>query len=103
VNVVAIALAVVMVGLFIDAVRHLALAWKVFFGWQLSMPRKQRRPASAILEKPAWSGIGDYFGLGAMDDAPPEAASVWRYHAARFMIRVALFMGLGFVVVFLPK
>jgi len=92
-----------MLGLFVDAVRHLALGWKVFFGWQLSMPRKQRRPASAVLERKAWSGLDDYFGLDGMDDAPPEAASIYRHHAARFMTESALFIGLGFIVVFIPS
>lgn len=104
-----IALVALWIGLFLDAARHVVLFWKAFFGWQLSMPRAQRRPARAILRR-APRGFDNflgrfenYFGLDAMDDAPPEAASNYKHHARRFLMEGALCIATSFLIVYLPS
>jgi hypothetical protein len=72
------------------------------FGWQLSLPRKQRRQARAVFEGPP-PGLGQMFGLGGMDDAPPEAASRYRHHAGRFITEGVFCIAIAFVIVYLPS
>lgn len=108
-NPVDIALVALWIGLFLDAARHVVLAWKAFFGWQLSMPRARRRPARSIFRRAArgsdaFLGRFDaYFGLDAMDDAPPEATSSYKHHARRFFVDGALLIAVSALIQILPS
>jgi hypothetical protein len=109
VNAVDIALVALWIGLFLDAGRHVVLAWKAFFGWQLSMPRAQRRSARSILGRAARRSdnllgrFDAYFGLDAMDDAPPEAASNYKHHARRLFVDGALLIAVSALIQILPS
>jgi len=96
-----ITLLVAVGGLWVDAMRHVVLGWRAFVGWQLSLPRDQRRPARAVLD-PRLRSI-DYIPRGGMQDALPERTLAYRHHARWFLAEAALFTMIIFVVVYWPN
>jgi hypothetical protein len=85
----AVVLTIVVVGLWADGFRHVALAWKAYFGWQLSLPKNQRTPARAVFG-PEMRGL-TYMLSGCMSEAPPERAAKYTHHMRWFLAELVTF------------
>ena len=83
--------------LFLDAMRHLALAWKAYFGWQGSLARADRA-------SPRQNG-GTFLRLRDMTDtpvegAPPAVRARYRHNMRWFLAESGIFMVVCFTVAF---
>jgi hypothetical protein len=83
--------------LFLDAMRHVALAWKAYFGWQMSLDRADRalpRQSSATFVR-----------LRHMTETPVEGAPTavrvgYRHNMRWFLAEAGIFIAVCFIVAF---